>query len=114
MSENQVNPDYVDTPYEASGWIRRDDGSIVWFVDKEVARDPMLGIKVRRTNMDTGELICNYVLEPAIAHREATRPARSIRFYQARRRKRLANAKPFNPDRDAFTNMPTPTKDAKW
>jgi hypothetical protein len=109
MSENQVNPDYVDAPYEASGFIQTENG-LVWFIDREVDRDPMIGIKVRRTNQDTGELICNYVLDPMVVDRENSRTPRTVRFYHDRRRKKLANCVPYRPGVDSFENLPTPDR----
>lgn len=114
MNEPQVNPDYVDAPYEAHGWERdKQTREIVWFTDKEVARDPQLGIKVERRAQDTGRLLLTYILPLSVGEREASRPAKSIRFYKEKRRKKLKNCVPFHQDRDSFEMLPNAIKDSK-
>lgn len=110
MSEekSQVNPDYVDAPYEASGFIRV-DGKLLWFHDREIAEIDS-GKVIERRNQDTGELIEKYILPTAIVLRETERDARSVRFYKDKRRKRLANAREWNPDTQAFDKLPNALK----
>lgn len=109
---SQPNPDYVDAPYEAHGF-ETINGEHVWFTDKEIGRDPMMGVKVGRYRQDTGELMKTFLLEPSVVDHAGYRKGRTIRFYRKKREQKLKNCKPYVPGRDAFSNLPTQFKDAR-
>ena len=79
---NQVNPNYVSVPYEASGFFKDPaTREIVWFVDREVERIES-GVVIERRNQDTNELIEKYILPSAAVLRETERHGRTVRFYK--------------------------------
>ena len=103
-----MNPNQTGTPYLAHG-VATINGENVWFEDREISRDPTLGILVERRTQDTGKILSTYFLPQDFVERDMERPSKSIRQLWLRRKARLKNCQIWKPG-TPFETLPNADK----
>jgi len=100
----EPEPEYAPAAYLAHG-ITMIEGVMIWFEDKEISRDPALGVLVERRNQDTGKLLLTYLLPQDFVERDMNRPGKSIHQLQWKRKLRLRNCKVWH-ESTPFETLP--------